>query len=109
MSERQLWAWPSLPTLARMAGMSEATLKRTLIPLKARDIVRAVRKPIGGQMVNHYQINRKLLLDGGLILIPLDDEVGSNTSEVGSSCTLGGLKMSPNRIKIESSNRAIAL
>ncbi len=103
MSEEQLWAWPSLPTLARMAGMSEATLKRTLLGMRAADLIRAVRKPWRGQLVNHYQINRKLLLTmaSGLKLSPPSEGVGSNRQEVGSSCTGGGLKLSPNRITLQ--------
>lgn len=87
MSEEQLWAWPSLPNLARMAGMSLATLKRVLATMRKDDLVRSQRKFWKGQMVNHYQINRKLLTSRLKLSLP-EGEGRLNLEE-------GRLKLSP--------------
>lgn len=100
ISDPRQAAFPSLETLARQAGLSRSTVKRTLKDLAAHKVIKWDQRQIGSQQVNHYLFNRRLASLGGrstLDLLWVHSEPG-----VGPETEGGGSTVAPNSIKIES-------
>lgn len=108
MSETEKYAWPSIPKLAEITGMSESTVKRTLSLLKDANLImwKAVR--MGSNNVNKYRINRTLLF-GPPVQIDQVKSTSSKQEFIGSKEIVGQVKLTCNRIKTELHIKQLAL